>query len=73
MLSLITLPTPTEVLASSGVWSTAFFTELLNIAYMIIGATVGVLVLTILISVVLRAIGRLRGGRRRGGGGRRRR
>jgi len=53
MLAWATFPTPSDMLAGVGAWSTPVFTSFLPTVYFAVGVAVGVLVLVIFVSEVL--------------------
>jgi len=66
MLGLISMPTPSDIIATSTTWTTAFLPEF----YVLIGVGVGLLVVGLVIRFVMRNV---KGGVKRafGSGGRR--
>jgi len=59
MFVLFTLPEPSTLLTAVGVWSSPFFNEFLPFGYFVIGVSVGLLVITIAIDLIVGAVSRL--------------
>lgn len=59
MLTLVSLPTPSDLLASVGAWSSALFTDLLPISALMAGLVVGGLLLGGLIRWIVGGVSRI--------------
>ena len=64
MLSLLTVPVATTTLASVGTWSSAFFTDLLPVALMVVGIAIAGIFVAFLGRSIVRAVRGMTGGRR---------
>lgn len=73
MLQLFTVPSSTQVLTDTGVWSGAFFTALLAIALVLAGLAIGGMIASAVLGKVISAVAKVTGKGRGGRGGRRRR
>ena len=71
-VALFSTPNATTTLTETAQYSTALFDSLLPLAYIAIGFIVGGILVSFLISAVLRGVKKVAGGGRRGGGKRRR-
>jgi hypothetical protein len=69
--TLFTIPSATNVVSSTGVYSTVWFNELLPVIYFVLGILVAVLVIKWLSGTVKGGLKRMFGGGRRGRGRRR--
>lgn len=68
MLSFFTLPDATSTMTSIGDYSSAIFDELLPVLYIVAGLIIGGLIVSKIISTVIKGASKVvgRGGRRRG-------